>query len=40
MTRTHALIAAGTALLGILGLLLWDRWGGLIWLEGAIAYCF
>ena len=34
-----ALIAAGGGLL-LLGGWLWSRWGTLVWLDSAIAYCF
>ncbi|MFC3712198.1 hypothetical protein ACFOMD_06435 [Sphingoaurantiacus capsulatus] len=40
MTRSHALVAAAGLVVGLAGLLLWDRWGAQVWLDAAIAYCF
>lgn len=39
MTRALALAAAAAALLAAGGWL-WSRWGTLVWLDAAIAYCF
>lgn len=36
--RVVAVIAAGAAL--ALGAWAWSRWGTLVWLDAAIAYCF
>jgi hypothetical protein len=40
MTRGHLLLAAAALAVGLGGLWLWGRWGALVWLDAAIAYCF
>ena len=40
MTRLQILGVAGTAVLLVAGALLWRRWGAMVWLDSAIAYCF
>lgn len=40
MTRLQLLAAAVGGALILAGALLWRRWGAMVWLESAIAYCF
>ena len=39
MSRLHVAAAAGFGLLLLLGALMWARWGALVWLDAAIAFC-
>ena len=39
MSRLHLAVAAGFGALLLLGALLWARWGTLVWLDAAIAFC-
>ncbi len=40
MTRPQLLGVAAAAAVLIAGALLWRRWGAMVWLDSAIAYCF
>lgn len=40
MTTYRLALAAGAAGLLAAGAWLWSRWGTLVWLDAAIAYCF
>lgn len=40
MTRLQLLGLAAIGALLLAGALLWHRWGALVWLDSAIAYCF
>ena len=39
MSRLNLAVAAGFGALLLLGALLWQRWGALVWLDAAIAFC-
>jgi hypothetical protein len=40
MSRLHlAMAGAGVGGLLLLGALMWQRWGMLVWLDAAIAFC-
>ncbi len=40
MTRRRLLGLTAVAVPILVGALLWQRWGALVWLDSAIAYCF
>jgi hypothetical protein len=40
VTRGRLAAAVAAAALLLAGLLMWHRWGALVWLDAAIAYCF
>jgi len=40
MTRLRILGLAATGALILAGALLWRRWGAMVWLDSAMAYCF
>ena len=39
MSRTRLAVGFGFGALLLLGALLWHRWGTLVWLDAAIAFC-
>lgn len=39
MSRARLAVAAGFGALLLLGALMWQRWGTLVWLDAAIAFC-